>query len=200
MRLPGSQSRNRHHDCHDCYWWCPGYCITRRHNQWHVLDDDHFTRDSRIRHWRYYIIKRLNPLLIFIYIIGEYPASSTSASEAANEFTLKKRGPIFILVTNLPLSFGGPLAVCIFLIVLSATTTKHLSTLWRVTFGIGCLLPLTVFYFRIKMLNSKLYRRGAIKRKVPYLLVIRYYWKSLIGTCGAWFLYDFVCGCHSLLG
>ena len=42
------------------------------------------------------------------------------------------------------------------------------------------------------MLNSKLYRRGAIKRRVPYLLVLRYYWKSLIGTCGAWFLYDFV--------
>ena len=42
------------------------------------------------------------------------------------------------------------------------------------------------------MLNSKLYRRGAIKRRVPYGLVLRYYWKSLIGTCGAWFLYDFV--------
>ena len=42
------------------------------------------------------------------------------------------------------------------------------------------------------MLNSKLYRRGAIKRRVPYRLVFRYYWKSLIGTCGAWFLYDFV--------
>ena len=42
------------------------------------------------------------------------------------------------------------------------------------------------------MLNSKLYRRGAIKKKVPYLLVIKYYWWRLIGTCGAWFLYDFV--------
>jgi hypothetical protein len=42
------------------------------------------------------------------------------------------------------------------------------------------------------MLNSKLYRRGAIKERVPYKLIIRYYWKTLIGTCGAWFLYDFV--------
>ncbi|KAI9872761.1 MAG: Plasma membrane permease, mediates uptake of glycerophosphoinositol and glycerophosphocholine [Pleopsidium flavum] len=123
---------------------------------------------------------------------GEYPASSTSASEAANEHTLKRRGPIFIMVTNFPLSFGGPLAVIIFLIVLSAATTKHLSTVWRVCFGIGCIFPLTVFYFRIRMLNSKLYRRGAIKRRVPYALVARYYWKSLIGTCGAWFIYDFV--------
>ena len=42
------------------------------------------------------------------------------------------------------------------------------------------------------MLNSKLYRRGAIRKQVPYGLVLRYYWKSLIGTCGTWFLYDFV--------
>ena len=123
---------------------------------------------------------------------GEYPTSSTSASEAANEHTLKRRGPIFILVTNLPLSLGNPLAAIVFLIVLSAATTKHLSTVWRVTFTFECPLPLTVFYFRVKMLNSKLYRRGVIKRRVPYVLVVRYYWRSLIGTCGAWFLYDVV--------
>jgi MFS family permease len=123
---------------------------------------------------------------------GEYPASSTSASEAANEQNLKQRGPLFILVTNLPLSFGGPLAVSIFLIVLSAAGQTHLGTVWRVCMGIGCLLPLSVFYFRMKMLNSKLYRRGAIKKRVPYTLVLRYYWKRLLGTCGAWFLYDFI--------
>ncbi|WPG99555.1 Hypothetical protein R9X50_00237200 [Acrodontium crateriforme] len=123
---------------------------------------------------------------------GEYPASSTSASEAANEHRQSQRGPIFILVTNLPLSFGGPLAVSIFLIVLSAAGQNHLSTVWRVCFGIGVVFPLSVFYFRIKMLNSKLYRRGAIKARVPYKLVAKYYWKDMIGTCGAWFLYDFV--------
>ncbi len=128
---------------------------------------------------------------------GEYPASSTSASEAANETALRQRGPIFILVTNLPLSFGGPLAVMVFLIVGSAAGWLRYSTIWRVCFGIGCILPLTVFYFRLKMLNSKLYRRGAIKKRVPYGLVLKYYWKDLIGTCGAWFLYDFVSRCTS---
>lgn len=125
---------------------------------------------------------------------GEYPASSTSASEAANEHhaTAHRRGTVFILVTNLPLSFGGPFAVIVFLIVLSAAGENHLSTVWRVCFGIGCIFPLAVFYFRLKMVNSKLYRRGAIKKSVPYGLVFRYYWKTLLGTCGAWFLYDFV--------
>ncbi|KII93547.1 hypothetical protein PLICRDRAFT_396161 [Plicaturopsis crispa FD-325 SS-3] len=123
---------------------------------------------------------------------GEYPASSTSASEAANEKMVKNRGPVFIMVTNFVLSFGGPLAVSVFLIVLSAAGENHLPTVWRTCFGIGVLLPLTVFFFRLRMLSSKLYRKGAIKHKVPYVLVIRRYWKSLIGTCGAWFLYDFV--------
>lgn len=128
---------------------------------------------------------------------GEYPAASTSASESANERSLKNRGPTFILVTNLPLSCGGPLAVIVFLIVISAAGANHLSTVWRVCFGIGCFIPLIVFYFRIRMLNSKLYRAGAIKRRVPYRLVIKYYWKDLLGTCGTWFLYDFVR--HSLI-
>ncbi|KAF9240875.1 major facilitator superfamily domain-containing protein [Melanogaster broomeanus] len=123
---------------------------------------------------------------------GEYPASSTSASEAANEKTLKNRGPVFIFVTNFVLSFGGPLAVSVFLIVLSAAGENHLQTVWRVCFGIGILLPLTVLVFRLRMMSSKLYRKGAIKRNVPYALVLKRYWRPLIGTCGAWFLYDFV--------
>ncbi|KAL0579105.1 Plasma membrane permease, mediates uptake of glycerophosphoinositol and glycerophosphocholine [Marasmius crinis-equi] len=123
---------------------------------------------------------------------GEYPASSTSASEAANEKMVKNRGPVFIMVTNFVLSFGGPLAVSVFLIVLSAAGEAHLQTVWRVCFGIGIALPLTVFYFRLRMLSSMLYRKGAIKRKVPYRLATKRYWKALIGTCGAWFLYDFV--------
>ncbi|KIK99036.1 hypothetical protein PAXRUDRAFT_823203 [Paxillus rubicundulus Ve08.2h10] len=123
---------------------------------------------------------------------GEYPASSTSASEAANEKTQKNRGPVFIMVTNFVLSFGGPLAVSVFLIVLSAAGENHLQTVWRACFGVGIFLPLTVLVFRLRMLSSKLYRKGAIKRGVPYGLVIKRYWHPLIGTCGAWFLYDFV--------
>ncbi|KAK0384865.1 hypothetical protein NLU13_7343 [Sarocladium strictum] len=121
-----------------------------------------------------------------------YPASSTSASEASNEHALNKRGPIFILVTNLPLSFGGPFAVIVFLIVFAACGKAHYTTVWRICFGIGCIWPLTVFYFRMKMMNSKLYRRTAMKKNVPYKLIFKYYGKNLIGTCGTWFLYDFI--------
>ncbi|CDK26126.1 unnamed protein product [Kuraishia capsulata CBS 1993] len=123
---------------------------------------------------------------------GEYPASSTSASESANE-TSKRRGGVFVLVTNLPLSLGGPFALIVFLIVYSATGTgAHLSTTWRVCFGIGVIWPLSVFYFRWKMATSVLYKKAAIKHNVPYFLVFKYYWRRLLGTCGCWFIYDFV--------
>ncbi len=123
---------------------------------------------------------------------GEYPASSTSAAEAANETTLKNRGPVFILVTNLVLSLGNPINSVVFLIVLSAAGQNHLSTVWRTCFGIGITFPLVVFYFRIRMLTSKLYTKSAIRHNVPYLLTFRFYWRRLIGTCGAWFIYDWV--------
>ncbi|KAG7445067.1 MFS Git1p-like glycerophosphoinositol permease [Guyanagaster necrorhizus] len=125
---------------------------------------------------------------------GEYPSCSTSAAEAANEKIRKQRGPVFIMVTNFMLSFGTPFACILYLIVFEAAggLDANLSTVWRTVFGISCIPPLAVFYFRLKMLNSQLYRKGAIQHNVPHLLTIRYYWKSLIGTAGAWFLYDFI--------
>ena len=110
----------------------------------------------------------------------------------------------FVYQQSLLDQFGGPLAVSVFLIVLSAAGEQHLQTVWRVCFGFGILLPLTVLVFRLRMLSSKLYRKGAIKRnryselerehyqliiylgRVPYWLVVKRYWRSLIGTCGAW--------------
>ena len=61
--------------------------------------------------------------------------------------------------------FGGPLAVSVFLIVLSAAGENNLQTVWRVCFGVGIALPLTVFYFRLRMMTSSLYQQGAIKRR-----------------------------------
>ena len=42
------------------------------------------------------------------------------------------------------------------------------------------------------MVTSELYTKSAIKQRAPYWLAFKYYWPRLIGTCVAWFLYDFV--------
>ncbi|KAJ3065292.1 Plasma membrane permease, mediates uptake of glycerophosphoinositol and glycerophosphocholine [Podochytrium sp. JEL0797] len=115
---------------------------------------------------------------------GEYPASSASASEAADE-SMKRRGGVFILVTNLVLSFGGGIGIMVMLILLSAFGTGNLEAVWRTAFGLGALLPLSVFYFRMKMGNSERFKEQAITKKVPYSLAIRKYWKSLLGVAGS---------------
>ncbi|KAL7423678.1 Plasma membrane permease, mediates uptake of glycerophosphoinositol and glycerophosphocholine [Cryptotrichosporon argae] len=139
--------------------------------------------------------------MVGIGVGGEYPACSTSASEAANEKFGRNRGAAFILVTNLMLSLGGPLCISFFLLIIngahyggttSASDLHKLAYTWRIMFALGVVFPLSVFYFRLKMLNSKLYRRNAVRRRLPYHLVVRRYWKTLIGTAGTWFLYDFV--------
>lgn len=133
-------------------------------------------------------------LIIFRGVTGfgigaEYPSCSVSANEAANE-TVRRRGGVFVLVTNLPLSFGGPFALIIFLIVYQITGVKN--SLWRTMFAIGAFWPLSVFYFRYKMATSELFKKSAIRKNVPYWLALKYYWKRLFGTCACWFLYDFV--------
>ncbi|SPO25471.1 related to GIT1 - Glycerophosphoinositol transporter also able to mediate low-affinity phosphate transport [Ustilago trichophora] len=133
---------------------------------------------------------------------GEYPASSTSASEAANERLGKKhRSQVFILVTNLVLACGTIVSLSFFLVVLKITGYNNerdaagfrdLGIIWRVVFGFGALFPLIIFYFRMLVLNSSLYRKTAMRRKVPYKLAFKRYWKRLLGTAGVWFIYDFV--------
>lgn len=120
---------------------------------------------------------------------AEYPSSSVSANEAANE-SHKRRGFPFVMCTNFPLSFGGPLALCIFLIVYQIT--KVHDGLWRAMYAIGAFLPLSVFYFRMKLISSILFKKSKINRNVPYWLAFKFYWKRLFGTCVCWFLYDFV--------
>lgn len=89
---------------------------------------------------------------------------------------------------NLVLSLGTPVACILYLIVFEAAggVNSNLSTVWRVVFGISVIPPLIVFYFRLKMLDSKLYRSGAIQKSPPYLLMLKFYWRSIIGTAGAW--------------
>ncbi|RUS18336.1 hypothetical protein BC937DRAFT_88913 [Endogone sp. FLAS-F59071] len=96
------------------------------------------------------------------------------------------------LLTCLSPVLGNFVAVSISLILLWIFGEDTLEPVWRITFGIGCILPLTVFWFRLNIGNSRRYREEAIKSRVPYSLSFRRYWKRLLGSAGCWFLYDFV--------
>jgi len=78
-------------------------------------------------------------------------------------------------------------------VVLAAYNQQVAEGVWRVSFGIGIVLPVILFFFfRVRMINSTQYRKHAVKTKTPYLLATKRYWKPMLGTCLAWFFYDFL--------
>ncbi|RKO87499.1 major facilitator superfamily domain-containing protein [Blyttiomyces helicus] len=127
---------------------------------------------------------------------GEYPCSSAAASEASDETKPTRRGGVFILVTNLVLSLGGLLATMVYLVLFAAAAPNEqnddLNKIWRIAFGVGALLPLSVFWFRFRMAHSERFNKNYSRTQPPYLLAIKKYWVRLVGTAGCWFLYDFV--------
>ncbi|KAF9436133.1 Plasma membrane permease, mediates uptake of glycerophosphoinositol and glycerophosphocholine [Entomortierella beljakovae] len=121
---------------------------------------------------------------------GEYPCSSASASEAADVVMPGKRGMLFVLVTNFVIDSGFVLSALVPLILGVAGCSYEV--IWRVSFGFGVLPPLSVLYFRFKMSNSERFQKNSMRKNVPYILIIRRYWKYLLGTAGTWFFYNFI--------
>ncbi|CAF9918041.1 MAG: hypothetical protein ALECFALPRED_000480 [Alectoria fallacina] len=125
---------------------------------------------------------------------GEYPACGASSAEASDEsaYVRKRRGILVAMSTDFAIDLGFVVAGVVALIILACYHQKASEGVWRVAFGLGIVLPLTVFFFRIRMINSTQYRKHAIKQHVPYMLALRRYWKPMLGTSLAWFCYDFV--------
>jgi MFS family permease len=122
---------------------------------------------------------------------GEYPCSSVTAGEAAEE-SGRSRGFWLILSGNFIIDVGFVVATIVPVILLAICGEGALEVVWRLSIGLGLLLPLNVLYFRLKMLNSDMYQKQALTRQVPYMLIFKKYWPKLLVTGGIWFLYDFV--------
>ncbi|KAH8647395.1 major facilitator superfamily domain-containing protein [Xylariales sp. PMI_506] len=125
---------------------------------------------------------------------GEYTVCTSQAVECADstEAMRKHRGMLVAVATNAAIISGFVGSSIVSLIVLAAYNGKPSDGVWRISMGIGIILPLFIFAFRMRLADTAQYRRHAIQRRVPYWLAIKFYWKPLLGCCGAWFLYDFV--------
>lgn len=125
---------------------------------------------------------------------GEYPTCGTGSAEASDETPAvrKRRGILVALATDFAIDLGFVVAGVVALIVLACYHQKISDGVWRVSFGLGIVLPLTVLGFRLRLVNSTQYRKHAIKSQVPYIHALKLYWKPMLGTSLAWFCYDFV--------
>lgn len=127
-----------------------------------------------------------------IAIGAEYPTGSVIASEFANQLPSGKRNRYFIWATNLMLASGYIVAAFVPLVLLWIFSERHLSVVWRLTLGLGAVPPFILFFMRLKLTDSSTFDKMHMKRaKVPYLLILKYYWFRLIIVSIIWFVYDF---------
>jgi MFS family permease len=128
---------------------------------------------------------------------GEYPVSGAGATEASDENkTMRKhRGFMFAMIADLSASlgyvFGGLVPLLLLLCV--GQEKEHYDIVWRLSFALGLIPPVSIFWFRYKMAVSTAYRKASMRRqKVPYVLAIKRYRRPLLGASSTWFLYNWI--------
>jgi MFS family permease len=168
-------------------------CCEGQFSARYVLDDDYWQGYSWIRcrgrGETIFIVTNMHSLTSF-----QYPVCATGSTEASDEseYVQKRRGILVALTTNFAIDVGFVIAGCVALIVLAAYNFQTPEGVWRICFGLGFVLPLFLFFFRIRMVDSTQYRKHAMKQDIPYWLIIKRYWKPMLGTSLSWFAYDFV--------
>jgi len=75
------------------------------------------------------------------------------------------------------------------MIVVLATTDKHLRAAWRISLGIAAVLPCILLAMRSKLKEPAEYNRNKMQ-KYPYWLIIKFYWLRLATVSIIWFIYD----------
>ncbi|KAM0454393.1 hypothetical protein ACHAPV_008473 [Trichoderma viride] len=133
--------------------------------------------------------------MFWMLIVGRGIAGfgAGGSAEASDEtaFVRRRRGMLVAVATDFAIDLGFVMAGVVVLIVLSAYHQHISDGVWRVSFGLGFILPVGLLFFRLRLINSTQYRKHAMK-DIPYWLVIKRYWKPMLGTSLAWFMYDFV--------
>ncbi|KAJ6054513.1 hypothetical protein N7444_003611 [Penicillium canescens] len=128
---------------------------------------------------------------------GEYPVAGAGAAEATDEAPgiRKRRGFIFAMIGDLSASLGFAFGALVPLILLLCfhQQVRHYETVWRISLAMGAIPPLSIFWFRYRMVMSSAYRKSSMKKqRIPYWLVLKKYWRSLLGVCGSWFIYNYI--------
>ncbi|RKF62422.1 Glycerophosphodiester transporter GIT2 [Golovinomyces cichoracearum] len=130
--------------------------------------------------------------LVGIGIGGEYPAGSVSCSEATGELKSGSRNRWFILFTNVMVDFGFVIGAFVPYLIVIICTERHLRLAWRVMLGIGVVPPILLLLSRSKLEEPEEYTKESMRNvKIPYRLVLKYYWWRLLVVSLIWFVYDF---------
>ncbi|KAL4062220.1 major facilitator superfamily domain-containing protein [Scleroderma citrinum] len=133
--------------------------------------------------------------LLGIGVGAEYPCGSVSASEQTEQEGIAKNAQHrwLALATNTMIDIGFVVAAFVPLVLYWIFGPNHLRAVWRLSLGLGVIPALAVFFWRLRMEDPDCYKKNSMKTaSIPYWLVIKRYWKGLLGLSLSWFIYDFI--------
>ncbi|PVI05323.1 MFS general substrate transporter [Periconia macrospinosa] len=128
---------------------------------------------------------------------GEYPVSGAGTAESTDdsERARKHRGFIFAMVADVSASLGFVFSglVPLLLLLCFKQEESQYENVWRISFALGIIPPVSIFWFRYRMAMSSAERRNSSRKTIlPYTLIFKRYWRPLMGSACAWFIYNYV--------
>ncbi|KAH9976201.1 metabolite transporter [Lactifluus volemus] len=133
--------------------------------------------------------------LLGIGVGAEYPCGSVAASEQSEEEGIAKNAQHrwFALATNTMIDLGFVISSFVPLVLFWIFGENHLRVVWRLSLGLGVIPALAVLLWRLNMQNPTRYKKSSLRdAPIPYWLVIKRYWVSLVAISLTWFIYDFI--------
>ncbi|EPY52266.1 glycerophosphodiester transporter [Schizosaccharomyces cryophilus OY26] len=138
----------------------------------------------------------LSALIAYRFFLGigigaEYPCGSVAASENSNQMKSGRRHGSFIFVTNAAVDLGLALGAFVPYILVCIFGDHHLKVVWRMSIGLGCVIPIILFLFRLPMKENNVYLQSKIPySKIPWSVVLHLYGIRFLVICIVWFTYD----------
>ncbi|PPQ65301.1 hypothetical protein CVT26_000261 [Gymnopilus dilepis] len=133
--------------------------------------------------------------LLGIGVGAEYPCGSVSSAEQTEEPGIAKNAQNrwFALATNTMIDFAFVVSSFVPLVLFWIFGDNHLRAVWRLSLGLGVIPAAAIFIWRLNMDEPVRYKKDSMKHaRIPYMLVLRRYWKRLAAISVTWFLYDFI--------
>ncbi|OEJ80234.1 putative metabolite transport protein [Hanseniaspora osmophila] len=121
---------------------------------------------------------------------AEYPLGSAMSADVSQHMQKSQRSKWFCWFTNCAIDWGFVLSSFIAYIVAVICGKNHINTIWRVTVGIGAIFPMIFFVLRLFMKEGDTFKKNRFTKKVPYVLIYRYYWFRILIISISWFIYD----------
>ncbi|EEB08961.2 glycerophosphodiester transporter [Schizosaccharomyces japonicus yFS275] len=138
----------------------------------------------------------ITALIVYRFFLGvgigaEYPCGSVAASESSAEMKSGRRHAVFIAVTNSAIDVGFVVGALVPFILACIFGDEHLRIVWRLSIGLGAIVPLFLLYFRLRLKESGSYTKNRLRySQIPWGLVVRQYGLRLLVICLVWFVYD----------